>query len=119
MDDGRSELAPNELLALLLLLWGGLRKAEADTLTWDQVYWRGSYIDIRTTPYFSPKTEESKRHIDLDRSILKEILAHKRKGRVFVLPGRNPSRQLDTPTTAALAYGSGWVHGYELRASPR
>ena len=50
---------PQEFMALLLCLWGGLRRKEADTLTWAQVDFGEAQIHVRRTEHFEPKTEES------------------------------------------------------------
>ncbi len=63
-----SELRQNhaqQYLALVLCLWGGLRRKEADTLTWAQIDLVEGQIHIRRTEHFEPKTEESQRTIDL------------------------------------------------------
>jgi integrase len=56
---------PQQYLALFLCLWAGLRRKEADLLTWSQIDFRAGQIHVRRTEYFEPKTEESQRVIDL------------------------------------------------------
>ena len=56
---------PQQYLALFLCLWAGLRRKEADLLTWKQIDFEAGQINIHRTAYFEPKTEESQRQIDL------------------------------------------------------
>lgn len=82
---------PQLYLALSLCLWGGLRRREADLLTWAQLDFENGQIHIRRTIYFEPKTEESQRDIDLPIEAV-SILREFREGSVseFVLEGSEP-----------------------------
>lgn len=79
---------PQQYLALVLCLWGGLRRKEADTLTWAQIDFSEGQIRIQRTPHFEPKTEESRRTIDLAPKVL-DILRTIKEGNnsEFVLDG--------------------------------
>ncbi len=79
---------PQQYLALVLCLWGGLRRKEADTLTWAQIDFQARQIHIRRTAHFEPKTEESQRTVDLAPGAL-DVLRGYMKGSTseFVLEG--------------------------------
>ena len=79
---------PQQYLALILCLCGGLRRKEADTLTWAQVDFAAGQIHIRRTPHFEPKTEESQRTVDLAPAAL-DVLRGFMKGSesAFLLEG--------------------------------
>ena len=87
-----------QYLALVLCLWGGLRRKEADTLTWAQIDFAAGQIHIRRTEYFEPKTEESQRVVDLAPAVL-DILRGFKEGSQseFVLDGgdANPAATYD------------------------
>jgi integrase len=89
---------PQEYLALSLCLWGGLRRKEADLLTWEQIDFEAGQIHVRRTLYFEPKTEESQRDIDLPTEAL-EIIRSFKEGKTseFVLDGTDarPSASYD------------------------
>jgi integrase len=89
---------PQQYLALFLCLWAGLRRKEADLLTWAQVDFKQGQIHVRRTAYFEPKTEESQRTIDLAPEAL-DVLRSFKKGSTseFVLNGAeaNPSATYD------------------------
>jgi integrase len=89
---------PQQYLALVLCLWGGLRRKEADTLTWAQIDFTAGQIHIRRTEYFEPKTEESQRTVDLAPAVL-DILRGFKEGSQseFVLDGgdANPAATYD------------------------
>lgn len=73
-----------KLFALAMLC--GLRKAEADTLTWAQVDFTKGQIHIEPTEYFTPKSEESTGDIDLDPEMLALLRGWKARGKgVFVV----------------------------------
>jgi integrase len=77
-----------EYLALNLCLWAGLRRKEADLLTWKQVNFEQGQIRIETTPYFTPKTKESTRTIDLSAEAIDIIKTFKAASNSeFVLDG--------------------------------
>ncbi|WP_404420759.1 tyrosine-type recombinase/integrase [Nibricoccus sp. IMCC34717] len=82
---------PQQYLALVLCLVGGLRRREADTLLWEQIDLEEGQIHVRRTPYFSPKTDESERDIDLSGSAI-ELVRKLKEGAVgeFVLEGVQP-----------------------------
>lgn len=85
---------PQQFLGLHLCLWAGLRRKEADTLTWPQVDLEAGTLHVRRTPYFEPKTEESERLIDLAPTAV-EVLRGFKNGCTseFVMQGgdANPS----------------------------
>jgi len=96
--DLRDKKRPQEFLALSLCLWGGLRRKEADLLTWAQIDLEAGQIHIRRTPYFEPKTEESQRDIDLPQEALDVIRSFKSGSHSeFVLEGSDarPSATYD------------------------
>lgn len=81
-----------QYLALFLCLWAGLRRKEADLLTWAQVDSQQQQIHIRRTRYFEPKTEESQRTVDLSHSACTAILAYKTdSSSEFVMDGGEPN----------------------------
>ncbi len=53
------ESSPEQYTALLLFLLAGLRRREADLLTWPQVRFQDGVIRIEPTRYFTPKSEKS------------------------------------------------------------
>lgn len=80
-----------QYLGLTLCLWAGLRRKEADLLTWEQVDLAHGQIEIRRTAYFEPKTEESQRVIDLAPQAVGAIKGFKRgKAAEFVMDGAAP-----------------------------
>lgn len=83
---------PQQFLALFLCLWAGLRRKEADLLTWEQADFRQGCIHVRRTAHFEPKTEESQRVIDLAPEAV-EVLRLFKKGNKseFVLDGAPPN----------------------------
>jgi len=89
---------PQQLLALTLCLWAGLRRKEADTLTWAQIDFEAGQIQIRRTEHFEPKTEESQRTVDVAPEVL-DVLRSFMKGSEseFVLAGgdANPAAMYD------------------------
>lgn len=82
---------PQLYLGMFLCLWAGLRRKEADLLTWQQVDLEAGQIHIRRTPHFEPKTEESQRDIDLAPAAV-EVLRSLKAGSEseFVLDGGEP-----------------------------
>ena len=83
---------PQRYLALFLCLWAGLRRKEADLLTWEQIDFKQAQIHVRRTAHFEPKTEESQRMIDLASEAL-DVLSSFKKGITseFVLEGSKPN----------------------------
>jgi len=83
---------PQQYLALFLCLWGGLRRKEADLLMWEQVDFKQGQIQVRRTPHFEPKTEESQRVVDLPPEAV-DVLRTFKKGNTseFVLAGAEPN----------------------------
>jgi integrase len=89
---------PQQYLALFLCLWAGLRRKEADLLTWEQIDFKQGEIHVRRTPYFEPKTEESQRNIDLAPEAIDVLRSFKKGNRSeFVLDGSeaNPAATYD------------------------
>lgn len=79
---------PEAHKALVLCMFFGLRRSEADCLTWEQVLTQEKKIRIETTPYFSPKSENSEREIPIQESVLRDLVRWKEEGHpVFVLDG--------------------------------
>ncbi|HVS51990.1 MAG TPA: tyrosine-type recombinase/integrase [Opitutaceae bacterium] len=82
---------PQQYLALFLCLWAGLRRKEADLLTWQQVDLKQGQVHIRRTAYFEPKTEESQRDIDLSPEAVEVLRSFMKASRSeFVLEGTDP-----------------------------
>lgn len=76
--------------ALCLLMLAGLRRAEADTLTWKQIDLQAGQLRIERTPYFSPKSADAERTIDLSPDaveILRKFKSLPNLNPVFVLNG--------------------------------
>jgi len=94
----RSELEathPQQFLAFSLCLLAGLRRSEADLLTWEQVNFEKETIQIASTDYFEPKSEDATREIELD-AVAVDILRRAKQDNphpVFVLKGREFIRQ--------------------------
>ena len=85
------EAHPQQYLALFLCLWAGLRRKEADLLTWQQIAFDRGQIQIRRTAYFEPKTEESQRDIDLSPEAVDVLRGFMKGSRSeFVLEGGDP-----------------------------
>ncbi len=79
---------PQQYLALFLCLWAGLRRKEADLLTWAQIDLAGGQIHVRRTAHFEPKTEESQRMIDLAPAAVEVLRSFKAASKSeFVLDG--------------------------------
>jgi len=91
---GKRELIKKDsqqYLALCLCLYGGLRRKEADLLTWSQVKLETGELEIRRTIYFEPKTEDSQRNIDLSSEAIEILRDFKAKSESeFVLDGNDP-----------------------------
>ncbi len=87
----RDKNKPQQYLALMLCLWAGLRRREADLLLWDQVDLKQGQINVRRTEYFEPKTEESQRTIDLANEAV-TVLKSLKQGSTgeFVMEGGDP-----------------------------
>ena len=62
----------------LLAAFGGLRRNEIDKLLWSQVDLKNGIIEIRETPHFKPKSEESRGQIEIEPEVA-ELLASLRK----------------------------------------
>ena len=90
---GTTDLAkdrPEEFKALVLCLLAGLRRAEADTLTWSQIDLAEGKVFVRTTEFFAPKSEDGEREIDLSPdavALFRGFLDASDKDPVFVLKG--------------------------------
>lgn len=77
---------------LLLALGAGLRKAEIDTLCWNQIDWENSSIWIGVTEHFCPKSTDSEGSVDVDQALLTELRRHKHGGQgPFVISSLLPS----------------------------
>ncbi|MSU46769.1 MAG: hypothetical protein EXS42_06515, partial [Lacunisphaera sp.] len=89
------KLHPQQFLAFSLCLLAGLRRSEADLLTWAQVDLKHSVLRVQATEYFEPKSEESAREIELD-DVAVDILRRAKRYKpdsVFVLKGGDFKRQ--------------------------
>lgn len=78
-----------QFLAFSLCLLAGLRRSEADTLSWAQVDLEHAVIRIQSTEYFEPKSEDATREIELDDPLV-EIMGRAKRDQpdpVFVLKG--------------------------------
>jgi integrase len=83
---------PQQYLALFLCLWAGLRRKEADLLTWEQIDFGQGQLSIRRTAHFEPKTEESQRVIDLPLDAVDVLRAFKKGSQSeFVMAGAQPN----------------------------
>ena len=82
------EQHPEQFKAFALCLYFGLRKAEADCLTWEQVDLEHCKVRIETTKYFQPKSKHSKREVRT-KSPISTKMTRWREGadKVFVLKG--------------------------------
>ena len=79
---------PEQYRALILCLFLGLRKKEADCLTWAQIDTVKSEVSIRSTDYFRPKSRKSTRDIPMQESLVERVLSWKKDAdKVFVLHG--------------------------------
>lgn len=67
----KQELEQYKALALCLFL--GLRRREADCLTWAQIDFEAAKLKIETTDYFKPKSEHSEREIPIQKSLLDKM----------------------------------------------
>lgn len=91
---------PEQFRAFALCILAGLRRSEADRLTWQQVDLAGATLTIERTEYFEPKSEESTRQIALASAVVK-ILRHAKSDEpdpVFVLKGAEHRQQLKAAT---------------------
>lgn len=85
------EKHPQQYLALTVCLWAGLRRKEADLLTWAQVDLVQGQIHVRRTAYFEPKTEESQRTVDLSPAAVDALRLFKQGNKSeFVMEGAEP-----------------------------
>ena len=82
---------PQQYLALFLCLWAGLRRKEADLLTWEQIDLAAGQLCIRRTAHFEPKTEESQRDIDLGPAAVEKLRSFMPGSKSeFILDGGDP-----------------------------
>lgn len=93
---------PQQFLAFSLCLLAGLRRSEADFLTWQQIKFEAGAISIQATEFFQPKSEEASREIELDPIAVEVIRRAKADSPdpTFVLKGAPYRKQL----TAAPLY---------------
>jgi integrase len=64
------EAEPEQFKIFLLASMAGLRRAEIDTLLWEQVNFDAGIISIHPTKYFHPKSEDSIGDIEVDPELL-------------------------------------------------
>lgn len=91
---------PEQFRAFALCILAGLRRSEADRLTWAQVDLAAATITIERTEYFEPKSEESSREINIDTTLV-DILRRAKADEpdtVFVLKGGEHRQQLKAAT---------------------
>jgi hypothetical protein len=66
-EDAKLEPLPTEQLKVFLLAGlAGLRRNEIDKLEWDSFRWKDNIIQLKTTDFFRPKTEESLGDVSVD-----------------------------------------------------
>lgn len=94
--------AKQQYLALVLCLFGGLRRKEADCLAWRQVNLEEATLTVCATEHFQPKTPESERTVDLP-AVAVDILRRFKKGckSEFVLAGGDPNPAAMSPSYRA------------------
>jgi len=84
--------------ALALCLFLGLRKREADCLSWEQIDLSENRVSIKRTSHFQPKSAKSERDIPLNESLLKEINKwRKAADKTFVLSGKKAKPDASYP----------------------
>jgi integrase len=89
--DLKTKERSQEYLALSLCLWAGLRRKEADLLTWKQIDFENGKVCVRRTEHFEPKTEESQRDVDVPQQALEVFRSFKAGSKSeFVLEGGAP-----------------------------
>ena len=72
-EDELEQTYPEQFKAFALCLFLGLRKKEADCLTWQQVDFGAGKVRIETTEHFKPKSENSEREIQIQESIILKV----------------------------------------------
>jgi len=99
---------PDTLTAFLLLITGGLRRAEADLLPWAHLDLTNDTpaVRIEATEHFLPKTEESARDIPLPEDVARFLRARRLEApeAEFVLNGTAPKTAKRTNTYRAEAW---------------
>ncbi len=92
--DARKELGesdPEAYKVILLCLGAGLRREEADTLTWPQVDGSRNIIRVDVTEHFDPKTEQSSGTVPVDAGLIAELNRYRDAAtELFVLEGKAP-----------------------------
>jgi integrase len=90
----RKELKGDELTAFLLCITAGLRRAEVDMLEWENVDLAAGKVEIVTTKWFAPKTEESARNTPIPPDVVKHLEQSRAKDKSadFVLAGLDPNK---------------------------
>jgi integrase len=87
--DAKAELReqhPEMFKIFLLASCAGLRRAEIDSLLWEQVKFDAGIISIHPTKYFHPKSEDSIGNIEVDPELLAVLKEMKREtGSHFVI----------------------------------
>lgn len=79
-------------VAFDLLLFGGLRRGEADLLLWDRVSFKEKTVKVEVTQYHRPKSKESIREIPLPNDVVTRLrrLREANPRAEFVLSGGRP-----------------------------
>ncbi len=116
-----SEAKPEHFKIFILGLCCGLRKNELDKLTWTQINFDAGTISIEPTPYFSPKTEDSVRQIDMDSQLVALMRGWKaRTTGIFVIESKVQPRISLTGQhyrTQRIAFELGkWLKAHEISA---
>jgi integrase len=83
---------PGSYVAFLLSLCCGMRRAEIDRLTWEQIDDSKGHIWIRTTDHFAPKAKNSENRIDAPEMVFSALKEFSPLSITppFVLPGGDP-----------------------------
>lgn len=83
---------PDSYTAFLLSLYCGMRRAEIDLLTWEQIDLTKDHIWIRSTEHFTPKAKNSDSRIDILPNVADWLKNYQYRSTdpTFVIPGGNP-----------------------------
>lgn len=86
------EAEPEAYKVFLLALFGGMRKAEIDSVEWSAVDWKRNLIILRPTKYLQLKTADSEGLIALDPEVMTELseLKEASKGPFIIASKRRP-----------------------------
>jgi integrase len=106
-DAAKAQLLGDPLAALVLCLFGGLRRGEVDMLPWSHVDLENGFVEVRTTPHFRPKTVESERVTPLPTEALKILRKHRAAAprAEMVLTGLDPAVSRPVTKTRCKCWG--------------